>query len=264
MTAALAGVGVVVTRPRAQGEGLARRLRELGAEVVSLPTIEIRPIADSATDAALREAFAHADWLIFVSPSAVDVTVARCRTLRLERPSSARVAAVGPGTARALTDAGWGVDVCPATGGGGVDLLEEPALAPLAGCHCVILTASGGRRVLPDGLLERGATVTELPVYERAQPDVDAGTAVAGWQCGRLQYTIVTSLTGLEHLFALVGADGRPALCASRLITVSPRIAERAVARGFRATPAVAARPGDEGLVEALQKAVQESTGSHA
>ena len=42
----LSGRTVAVTRARAQASGLARRLRELGAEVVQAPAIRIQPLAD--------------------------------------------------------------------------------------------------------------------------------------------------------------------------------------------------------------------------
>ena len=52
----LFGKRIVVTRASEQADELASRLRALGADVIELPTIEIRPPADSAPlDRAIAE-----------------------------------------------------------------------------------------------------------------------------------------------------------------------------------------------------------------
>ena len=61
----LAGKRIVVTRAREQADALSARLRELGAEVIEMPTIEIRPAADYVPlDRAIADLDRY-DWLIF-------------------------------------------------------------------------------------------------------------------------------------------------------------------------------------------------------
>ena len=104
----LHGRRVVVTRARAQASGLAATLRELGAEVVELPAIRIEPLLD--TDA-VRDAVAdlHSYALVVLtSPNGVrllfEAMAAQGRDARAL--ANATVAAIGPGTARALAGAG--------------------------------------------------------------------------------------------------------------------------------------------------------------
>src|SRR5258707_7426053 len=67
----LAGKRVVITRAESQSATLAAALRAHGAEVVSLPLIQILPPLDYAPlDCALRD-LAKFDWLIFTSQNAV-------------------------------------------------------------------------------------------------------------------------------------------------------------------------------------------------
>src|SRR5713101_2930984 len=67
----LAGKRVVITRAESQSATLAAALRAHGAEVISLPLIQILPPLDyAALDRALRD-LAKFDWLVFTSQNAV-------------------------------------------------------------------------------------------------------------------------------------------------------------------------------------------------
>ena len=68
----LAGQRIVVTRAAQQAGALARRLRELGADVVEMPVIDLAPPANAAP---LKEAIANIDaydWIIFTSVNGVE------------------------------------------------------------------------------------------------------------------------------------------------------------------------------------------------
>src|ERR1039458_1307206 len=59
------------TRAKGQADALTSRLKALGADVVEMPTIEIRPAADyGPLDRALSD-LASYDWLIFTSANGV-------------------------------------------------------------------------------------------------------------------------------------------------------------------------------------------------
>jgi uroporphyrinogen III methyltransferase/synthase len=63
----LFGKRIVVTRAAAGRGSLALRLREMGADVIELPTLEFQPPAEAPE---LSEAMS-ADWIVFTSPNAV-------------------------------------------------------------------------------------------------------------------------------------------------------------------------------------------------
>ncbi len=111
----LAGRRILVTRAAHQAGKLSESLRELGAEPVEVPVLEIRP-PDSfdSLDRALRQ-LAFYDWLIFTSANAVRALVERIAALGIafEPSPSLRVAAVGAATARAAQDAGFPVTFVP-------------------------------------------------------------------------------------------------------------------------------------------------------
>ena len=73
----LIGKRIVVTRARAEAESLARRIEELGGEVIEFPTIEIQPPESfAAFDAAIEKIASH-DWLIFTSVNSIEPFLSR-------------------------------------------------------------------------------------------------------------------------------------------------------------------------------------------
>lgn len=81
---------VIVTRPRAQADELARRIAAVGHEPVLCPLVAIEPLSNDPVDPS------DYDWVVVTSPNGA-AELAR----RLSSPPG-RVAAIGPGTADAL------------------------------------------------------------------------------------------------------------------------------------------------------------------
>ena len=93
---------VIVTRPRAQVEPLARRLEALGHEVVRCPLIELEPIGPK------HVAVDGYDWVVVTSPFGAR------ELLRRARGTLPNVAAIGPGTAATLAEGGVEPALVPA------------------------------------------------------------------------------------------------------------------------------------------------------
>ena len=107
----LYGRTVAVTRARAQASALATRLRDLGAAVVEAPAIRTRSL-DGADATADLGAY---DLVCVTSPVGAHELFARLDAAgRDARALAGRtVAAIGPGTARALAEHGIRADVVP-------------------------------------------------------------------------------------------------------------------------------------------------------
>lgn len=163
----LIGRTVVVTRATDQAGSLSTALADHGAKVVELPVVSIEESADGgeALSAALARAD-HYDWIVVTSPNG-----ARRVADGLARPTTARLAAIGPKTAQPLSAAGHPVDLIPdrAVAEG---LLE--AFPPSDGTGRVLLArAETARHVLPDGLRDAGWEVDVVVAYRNVAPDVD-------------------------------------------------------------------------------------------
>ena len=150
---------MAVTRARAQASGLALRLGELGARVVQAPTIRTRTIAGPPLDPSPYE------LICLTSPNGVRLFFERLAAGGLDARAlaAARVAVIGPGTARALAEHGITADIVPER------FLAESLVAALAQTsvrHALIATARGARAVLADALRARGTEVEVLELYE--------------------------------------------------------------------------------------------------
>ncbi len=155
----LSGRTVAVTRARSQASGLARRLSELGASVIEAPVIRIERLPSEPLDPSPY------DLICLTSPNGVDALFERLAADGRDARAlaNARVAAIGPGTARALSEHGIAADVVPERFV--AEALVE-ALADVPVTRALVARASEARDVLPDALRARGAEVDVLALYE--------------------------------------------------------------------------------------------------
>ena len=229
----LHGRTVAVTRARAQASALAARLGELGAEVVEAPAIRTRPLEVELPDLA---AF---DLLCVTSPNGAQELFTRLRDAR--DLAGLRVAAVGPGTARALAEHGIAADVVPArsVAEGLVEALRDVPVS-----RALIARGAEGRDVLPKALAERGAEVVEVALYETVPEPLDEATAAAAAGADYVTFTSASSV----RFFLQAAGDARPG---GRIVSIGP--ATSAELREHGLEPAVEADPHTpDGLVAAL------------
>jgi uroporphyrinogen III methyltransferase/synthase len=155
----LAGRSIAVTRARAQSSELAQRLRALGAEVLETPTIRI--VAREVDLPPLSDF----DLVCLTSPNGVGILFDRLaqRGEDARAMAGATVAAIGPGTARALGEHGIRADVVPER------FIAESLVASLEGYtirRALIARAAQARDVLPDALRGRGVEVEVVALYD--------------------------------------------------------------------------------------------------
>lgn len=110
----LAGTRVVLTRPKQRMQRLAEKFRSLGAEVSEFPSIRICPIKGTKLFRALEQIETY-KWLVFTSPSGVDVFFEQCAEVKFDirRLSGLKIAVIGSGTARQLEQHGIYADLIP-------------------------------------------------------------------------------------------------------------------------------------------------------
>ena len=249
---------VVITRPRAQADALARQVAALGREVVVLPLLDIFPLPDQGPlQAALARLPAYA-MVAFVSPNAIDAAFAHIH----EWPPGVTLAVLGEGSRLAL--ARHGVSDANATIVSPLDparsdsenLLQSLDRAALAGKEVLIVRGESGRELMADGLRAAGARVSTVAAYRRSVPVMTA--ALRAQLLALLERDndwIITSSEALRGLLALAGELGSPAAVAKmqqqHLIVPHARIAETAAALGL--TRLTLCGSGDERLLAALQ-----------
>jgi uroporphyrinogen III methyltransferase/synthase len=169
----LSGRRVVVTRARAQAESLARRIEELGGQVIEFPTIEIRPPESFAAFDAAVEKIDSYDWLIFTSINSIEPFLVRLQQKGKTVASLKvlKVGAIGPETAKRLEEAEIRVCLVPkryqAEG-----LLEAVEPETMRGKRVLIPRAAEAREILPNTLRQWGAFVDVVIAYRTMLPAV--------------------------------------------------------------------------------------------
>ncbi len=242
----LHGVKVVITRARAQASELSRRLEALGAEAIELPAIRIVPRTDSAELSRAVESI-HAYALVcLTSPNGVRLLFeAMAEQGRDARAlANAQVAAIGPGTARALAEHGIAADVVPERYVA-ESLVESLAELPLEGKPVLIARAAEARDVLPDALRERGAEVDVVALYETVAEQPSEEEIEAAQSADFITFTSSSTVKNL------VEALGERLPRGARVVSIGPVTSEAAREAGLEV--AVEAERHDiEGLVAAL------------
>jgi uroporphyrinogen III methyltransferase / synthase len=203
----LAGTSVAVTRARARTSELAQRLEALGASVVQAPSIRTVPRPGESIDPA------GYDLVCLTSPAAVELLFERmddghhppgdARAL-----AQARVAAIGPGTARALAARGIVADFVPERY---VAEALVDALADVEVGQALVARASEARDVLPDALRARGARVDVVALYDTVAEPL---SAQAREQARRADYVTFTSASTVRFFLQALRVASRESTAA--------------------------------------------------
>lgn len=167
----LFGRTILITRAQEQSEDLAIKLREGGANVISIPMIKIvQPEDWGPVDQAI-ENLKNYNWIIFTSANGVRFFLRRLREngKDLRELYGVRIMAIGPGTAAEISRHDLKVDAMPEKfiAESVVDLFGDA----LNGMRILLPRAKVARDVIPRELSKRGAIVDVVPVYETMSPE---------------------------------------------------------------------------------------------
>ncbi|QDU74834.1 Uroporphyrinogen-III C-methyltransferase [Bremerella volcania] len=244
---ALFGQSFLITRPEHQASELRLPLAELGAEVFVQPAIDINFASDQAP---LNDAIANLksfDWIAFSSRNGVVFFMERLRALGFDFRllGHLKIGAIGPGTAEQLHYYGFKADVIPD------EYRAESLVAAMAdqvaGKRVLLPRASRGRDVLPAGLTQHGADVTEVIAYQstdvtQVSPEVQRQMESTGFD-----WVIVTSSAIARATAQLVPE----VMKSSNIVSISPITSDTIRQLGYEVTVEAKVYTMD-GIVEAI------------
>jgi uroporphyrinogen III methyltransferase/synthase len=247
----LFGKRIVVTRTRQQSGVLTEQLRELGADVIELPTIRIQPPTDLRAFAELVQDAHTYDWIVFTSPNGVNAFFDLFYKLYddAREIGGARIAAIGPATAQRIKNFHLKVDLQPEEFVAESLAKEFRKAGDLENLRILIARAEKARDLLPRELSALGAIVDEAFAY-RTVPETrdDIGAQCRLMEEGADLITFTSSST-VENFLAL----GLTWPSKMRVASIGPITSQTARDRGLEV--AVEARRHDiPGLVEAIRK----------
>ena len=224
----LLGIRVLIGRARHQAGALSTQLRQLGAQVLEIPFIEVRPPRSfRPLDTALKNLPTY-DWLILTSVNGVDAMWKRMQKLgtdnrqlrtenwELRTGSPLHIAAIGPATQKAIEQRGIQVDIVPK------EYVAESVVRALKnkvqGKRVLLVRSKVARDVIPNELRRAGAHVDVVEAYETVVPQSSRTRLRAALSNPRRRPHLVTftSSSTVRNFVDLIGS--RTAKSRARLL----------------------------------------------
>ncbi|MBS1170910.1 MAG: uroporphyrinogen synthase [Burkholderiaceae bacterium] len=252
---------IIITRPQAQAELLARKVSALGLDAVVFPLMVISELPDQAPLRAMLADLKPFALVAFVGPNAIEAALAHLDGW----PAGVPIAIMGDGSRLAL--ARHGITETNATiyrphtpeRADSESLLAALDLPALCGKKALIIRGETGRELLADALRAAGVAVSQVAAYRRTAPVLDQALRLrllellasdSAW--------VLTSSEAVRNLVQitsdLAGKVAVANLQQQRLIVSHMRIAENAQALGF--ANVICAGSSDEHLLAAIQSSL--------
>ena len=173
----LTAIRALVTRPREQAEALAEAIRSRNGKAWTLPMLEIVPVPETQ---AMRDTVMSLDQfnrVIVISRHAAHFGMESIESYWPQLPIAQDWYAIGKSTGSALRE----FDVhatSPETGSDSESLLGLETFQRVHDEKILIIKGEGGREMLEQTLVARGAQVECLAVYRRQRPDYRSNQAM--------------------------------------------------------------------------------------
>jgi uroporphyrinogen III methyltransferase/synthase len=253
----LFGRRMVVTRTREQASQLSRQLRELGADVLEIPTIKIQPPDERRALIESLQGIGEYDWLVFTSPNGVtsyfEYFFKAFEDVRAL--GNVRLAAVGPATAARLKELHLRVDVMPDEYVAKKVAAALRKFESLENLRILIARAQVANPELPKLLEDLGAIVDDVAVYKTVPETEDRTGAAARLLEAGADWITFTSSSTVENFHARFNL---PKLLqqfpGTQLASIGPETSRAIQVLGLK--PAVEARQHTiDGLVRSVMAA---------
>ncbi len=129
-------------------------------------------------------------------------------------------------------------------------LLATPELEEVTGENILIFRGQYGRELLSAELTRRHANVESIECYQRVVPKFNVNPVVKDLKAGKIDAVTVTSATGVQNLFDMLGKN-RDLLLSVPFVVASRRIAE--VCENFEIKKiSIADNAGDKAMLQTL------------
>lgn len=226
----LQSLQIIITRPKHQAQDLADYVESLQGKAILLPMIDIQSMS---IDSTMINTVKKADLVIISSQNAVWFAPDDLIEALMLLP----IITIGPSTTKALNDKEISVLFTAPKGSQSETLLEAKCLqsAAVKNKSIVILTGKGGRDLIATILQTRGASVTNINVYQQVPIEHDFNVPIQEWQhSGKQTCFIFTSLNILDNFITQIPKQYLTWICSQPIIVVSPRIELHAKKCGFQ------------------------------
>ena len=256
----LAGYKVLVTRPKELVSGMAKKLREQGAEVLELPAIGVKPVEDRTNLSRVFEKLDTYQWIAFTSPSGVRIFF----ELLMEAGKDIRalgqikIAAIGRETEKALKKHNLYPDLMPEVFDG-ASLGVKMAKVCEPGAKILLARAAIGNKEVIEELEKReDLIVDDVAIYDTFYENQDLIDEKGQFERGKIDCAVFTSASTVKGFVAATeGLDYTKVLAAC----IGKQTQEEALRYGMKT--AVAKEASIDSLVELVIKLKGQISGSY-
>ncbi|MBL4712058.1 MAG: uroporphyrinogen-III synthase [Gammaproteobacteria bacterium] len=244
---------ILVTRPIRREVKLRQLIEGLGGGIIHYPVFTITtPTPEQIKPLLLLQKQLHNfSMAIFISPTAVEQSQPYFPVL----PKHLIIASIGSKTTQALIDRNIKVDIeAPDHNTESILQSDDFQKDAIKGKHILIFRGVGGRELLGETLIKRGAYINYVETYQRllpSSPPLNTATLKT------LNAITISSDNGLKNLITLMkGAKFLPHI---PIIVPARRTHDYALQQGFN-TIITAKNATDEAIIKALTVCLSDSS----
>lgn len=252
MASVLSNKTILITRPDGREKHLRQLFEQAGANVIHYPVFSIQPPPelDIKQLMKLHDQLHSFTMAIFISPTAVEQSQIYFPVL----PEHLTVVSIGSKTSEALQQHDIQVNI-EAAEHNTESLLKSTAfqMPQLQGQRILIFRGNGGRPLLGDTLIQRGAQVRYVEIYRR---EIPPHPPLSLQQITSLDAITISSNEGLDNLVTLM--EDPSLLIDTPIVVPSPRAKTLARQHGFKFI-VLAKNATDEAAISALTQYLSSS-----
>jgi len=249
----------LITRSEPHASQLASRLKSMGIESIHTETMSIEPIPLSGESRSQLMNLDLFDYVVVVSANAAYILADHIDRLWPQLPVGIEWVAIGKASALKLSEEIAELPPSCIHTPDGIDseaLLNLPIFKQsLDGKKVLLVKGEGGRDLIQQTLTEQGASVTELPLYQRVPAYHNARIAQDFYHEG-LDYIQIASGDGFLSLLALLNHNAAQKIRIDRnvrWIVPSERVAQLLISHGVNeAAILVSNGASNDALIEIL------------
>ncbi|AUI87294.1 uroporphyrinogen-III synthase [Vibrio azureus] len=223
-------MAVLVTRPGEQGHELCSLLNHHGVKAIHHPLITINSMPDKVE---WLQHLDKANIIIAISQHAVHYAEQILSNHNQSWPQQVIYLAVGQKTAHYLSMCTQQKVHYPHRFSDSEHLLQLTELKHVKKQNVLILRGNGGRELIKDELVKRGAAVHYGETYKRDLIPFDPARCLAMWKVQQVSQIVITSSEQLAYLCDPLTSEQLAWLNQQELYLPSQRVADLARQRGF-------------------------------
>ena len=225
----LSHVRALVIRPQPQAQSLAQAIETAGGQAWVMPMLAINPLPETQAIKECLLLLDRFDLIIVTSRPAARLGLDLIDRYWPQLPHHLRWFAIGSGTAGELER--FDIQVRHSSAGTDSEALLD-VLGDVHGQRILMIKGAGGRPLLEEQLIDRGARVEKIEVYQRARPayELNVNAVLKKLESHAINVILCGSGETLTNLGYYLPISYRARY---RLLVPSERVAIEALSQGF-------------------------------